>query len=208
MSRPGGAGRTFRRIPGRAPLLPTVYLVMVAVIFVLPFYSVAEYSPVRHSISELGAQGAPHAWVMNSVFILLGLASVIDGWPLLPGLWFHRTALAVFGASLVLVGIFQHAPVPAEGPYSVREDDLHSTFSGLVGGSFIALTVATAFGGARVWNRSLGPAVGAFAGLMSLLIFAVPDYAGVWQRLLFCLCFGWLTLFLAEHRNAGGTAPT
>lgn len=34
------------------------------------------------------------------------------------------------------------------------------------------------------------------ATLLSLLIFQVPQYAGVWQRMMFVLSFGWLTELL------------
>ncbi len=187
-------------------ILPPVAVAMVIVIFVLPFASVPEYEIQRHTTSELGAQGAPHAWIMNTVFVLLGLASLIDGWPRLSGLWFHRIALCVFGVALVCVAIFQHAPVPADVAFSAREDELHSLFSGLGGVSFVALAVASGFAGVEERGRWLGPLVGAFATLMSLLIFAVPDAAGVWQRLLFFITFGWLILFFSkrgEPRSAG-----
>lgn len=183
------------------PVLPAVSVVMVIVIFALPFFSVPEYEIQRHTTSELGAQGAPHAWIMNTVFALLGVASVVDGWPRLTGLWFHRLALSIFGAALVLVATFQHAPVPADVAFSAREDELHSLFSGIAGVSFIALAIASGFAGVEGRDRWLGPAVGAFAALMSRLIFAIPDAAGVWQRLLFCTTFGWLILFFAKRGN-------
>lgn len=182
-------------------ILPAVSVVMVLVIFGLPFFSVPEYEIQRHTTSELAAQGAPHAWIMNTVFVLLGVASLLDGWPRLSGLWFHRIALCVFSVALVFVAIFQHAPVPADVAYSAREDELHSLFSGLVGVSFIALAVVSGFAGVAGRDRWVGPSVGAFAMLMSILIFAIPDAAGVWQRLLFCTTFGWLILFFAKRRE-------
>ncbi|MDH3227457.1 MAG: DUF998 domain-containing protein [Thermoleophilia bacterium] len=174
-------------------MLIPVYVLLLLVMFVLPFFSVDEYSIREHTLSELGAQGAPHAWAMNLVFGALGLASVADGWPRLPGLWFHRLALLLFGLALVFVAIFQHAPIPADAPVSAREDEWHSNFSGLVGMSFVAFAVASAFGSSGR-GRSLGPAAGAFAMAMSFLIFSVPDYAGVWQRLMFGVSFAWLIL--------------
>jgi hypothetical membrane protein len=53
---------------------------MLAVIFILPFFSVDEYSILKNTTSHLGAQGAPYAWVMNVVFTLLGTAAIVDGW--------------------------------------------------------------------------------------------------------------------------------
>ena len=116
---------------------------------------------------------------MNAVFALLGVASVLDGWQRLRGLWFHRPALCAFGLALILVAIFPHAPVPANVAFSTREDEPHSLFSGIVGVSFIALAVASGFAGVAGRDRCRGPSVGACATLMALPVLAIPDAAGV-----------------------------
>ncbi len=188
-------------------LLAPVTALLLLVMFVLPFFSAAQYSMTEHTLSELGAQGAPRAWVMNAVFVALGVASVIDGWPRLAGLWFHRLALGVFGVALVLAAVFRHAPVAAETAFSAAEDEWHSTFSGLVGVSFVAFSAATLFAGTTGRRRWLGPAVGGFAIAMSILIFEVPDYAGVWQRLLFAVSFAWLVVFLSGRPRAPVVGP-
>jgi hypothetical membrane protein len=187
----------------RALLLIPAYAALVIVMFALPFFSVDQYSIREHTLSELGAQGAPNAWVMNVVFAALGCASVLDGWPRLRGLWLHRACLVVFGVALFLVALFLHAPIPADAPVSTSEDEWHSTFSGLAGAAFVALAVATFFAGTGGRERWFGPAVAVFASVMSILVFQVPGYAGIWQRLLFLVSFGWLIVFLRRRPRVG-----
>ncbi len=111
------------------PLI-TAYILMIFVMFVLPFYSFEGYCIIKNTTSHLGAQGAPNAWIMNIVFILLGAASVVAGWLNLKQFWFQKIILTVFGLALIMTGIFQHAPLLADIPYSVRNDELHSFFYG------------------------------------------------------------------------------
>ena len=78
------------------------YLMLLGVIFILPFYSVESYSIVQNTTSHLGAQHAPYAWVMNTTFILLGLGSMLSGWPYLKGYGFHKLALLIFSSFAIL----------------------------------------------------------------------------------------------------------
>ncbi len=192
----------WKRCLHASPILLPIYVLMAVVVLVLPFFSVEEYSIIEHTTSELAAQGAPHAWIMNLVFVGLGVATVLDGWPRLSGLCFHRITLLIFGLALVGNAIFQHAPIPADAPVSAGEDEWHSNLSGLAGMSFIAFATATFFAGVAGRERLLGPVVAAFAGLMSVLIFRAPGYAGVWQRLLFGVAFAWLILFFSLRATA------
>lgn len=77
------------------------FVALVVVAFGLPAVSAPEYSILRDTTSGLGAQGAPWAWVMNTVFAPLGLGVLWDGRPRMPdGFRFYRVALA--GALLIL----------------------------------------------------------------------------------------------------------
>lgn len=176
-------------------LLPVAYLLMVLAAFILPFFSVEEYSLIKNTTSHLGAQGAPNAWMMNVVFALLGISSITDGWRRLSGFWLHRIILIVFGSSLLLTAIFQHAPIVAGVQFSTIEDDLHSKFATITGFSFIFFAVASAFIERTRVRRTLAISVGGFALICSLLFFNVPDFAGIWQRLIFLSSFAWLIYF-------------
>lgn len=86
----------------RLSLLPVAYILMLLIMFILPFYSVDEYSILKNTTSHLGAQGAPYAWLMNVAFALFGIAAIVDGWMRLSKYWLHKVVLTIFGISLVL----------------------------------------------------------------------------------------------------------
>jgi len=184
------------RIRARPRLMPPSYVAMLLVMFILPFFSVDEYSILKNTTSHLGAQGAPYAWAMNVVFALLGAASVLDGWEPLSDYWLHKALLSVFGASLVLTAVFQHAPIVQGIAFSAREDSLHSVFASATGASFTLFAIAGVFVESSRIRRLVAGGVAAVAVILSMLIFSVADYAGIWQRAMFIVAFAWLMYFL------------
>lgn len=187
---------TVNRVFAGLHLLPVAYLAMLVVMFILPLCSVDEYSILRNTTSHLGAQEAPYAWVMNTVFALLGMAAILDGWGRLSNYWLHKVVLTVFGASLVMTGVFQHAPIVQGVAFSALEDNLHSQFAMATGFSFTFFAIAAAFVESTKIRRIVAAGVGIMATLLSMLIFSIEDYAGVWQRLMFITAFAWLMYFL------------
>lgn len=165
---------------------------LVLVMFLLPFYSASGYSVVKHTTSQLGAQHTPNAWIMNLTFILMGFSSILAGWDYFQGYWFHRICLLVFGISLILVAYFHHAPIDALTPFNKHQDDLHSLFATTTGISFILLAISTAFLQTGRMHMILALSIAILACLFSILIFRFPQLAGIWQRSLFVLSFGWL----------------
>jgi len=180
----------------KSGLIPVAYILMLLVMFTLPFFSVDEYSIVKNTTSHLGAQGAPYAWLMNVVFALLGIAAIVDGWMRLSKYWLHKVVLTIFGISLVLTAFFQHAPIIPGVVFSELEDDLHSKFSTITGFSFVFFAIASAFIESTTVRRIVALAVGIIASLLSMLIFNIPDLAGIWQRTMFIIVFAWLMYFL------------
>lgn len=180
----------------RLGFLPATYIFMLLVVFILPFFSVDEYSIIKNTTSHLGAQGAPYAWVMNMVFTLLGIATIIDGWMRLSNYWLHKVVLTIFGISLVLTAFFQHAPIVPEVEFNVLEDDLHSKFATITGFSFTFFTLSAAFIEKTKRRRVIAVGMGVIAILLSMLIFNVAILAGVWQRMMFIIMFAWLMYFL------------
>ena len=177
-------------------LLPSAYILMLLVMFILPFFSVDEYSIFENTTSHLGAQGAPNAWVMNVVFAVLGIASIVDGWVRLSNFWLHKAVLIAFGASLFLTALFQHASIVPSVAFNALEDDLHSKFATITGFSFTFFAIAAAFIESTKSRRIIAVGIGTLATLLSLLIFNVPGLAGIWQRMIFILAFAWLMYFL------------
>jgi hypothetical membrane protein len=56
-------------------VLAAAFILMLLTMFILPLFSVTEYSLIRNTLSDLGAQSAPYAWIMNSVFVSLAAGS-------------------------------------------------------------------------------------------------------------------------------------
>ena len=173
---------------------------MLLVIFILPFFSVEEYSILKNTTSHLGAQDAPNAWIMNIIFAFLGIAAIIDGWRNLSGYWLHKITIVVFGLSLVMVAFFQHAPIIPDASFSTQEDDLHSLFATVTGYSFIFFTISAAFIESTLRRKLLAFVMGIIATLLSWLIFNVEGLAGIWQRLMFISMFAWLIYFLYSRQ--------
>lgn len=174
---------------------------MLLVVFILPFFSVEEYSILINTTSHLGAQGAPHAWVMNMIFALLGISAILDGWVCLSNLWFHKVTILLFGISLLLTAFFQHAPIVPNVEFNILEDNLHSIFATTTGFSFVFFAISAVFVESTKRRKIIAASIGIIALLLSLLIFNVAKLAGVWQRLIFITMFSWLMYFIYPRKN-------
>ena len=185
----------------RIKLLPFVYVLMLGIIFILPFYSAPGYSIISNTTSQLGAQATHNAWIMNLVFILLAVSSIIDGWPKVKGYPWHKILLGTFGLALIGTAIFSHAPITPGVEYNVWADQRHSNFADLTGFAFSFLAVATGFIEKTKKRRIIAFSVGFGATLLSVLFFRWPEFAGIWQRIIFCGSFAWLIYFSQGGNN-------
>lgn len=173
-------------------ILLAAYVLLLLVMFILPVYSTPEYSIISNTLSQLGAQNTPNAWIMNFTFVTLGIGSIISGWRYFEGFAFQRLFLVLFGISLTLAAFFNHAPVNTLVQYNILEDGWHSYFIFTAGMTFVILTVSSTFILENQKDRLLATAVGASVILLSILTSEVAHAAGVWQRLLFIISFGWM----------------
>ncbi len=164
---------------------------MVLVMFLLPFFSASGYSIIQHTTSELGAQNTPNSWIMNITFILLGITSIIEALRI-KRYYFHQFCMFIFGSSLVLAGLYSHAPISSDVIYSKSEDSLHTLFASLTGFSFTIFAFSFAFIAKKRTGKIISLLMGVIAILLSLLMFKYEDYTGLLQRLMFLTCFGWL----------------
>jgi len=174
-----------------------VYFILLLVMFILPFYSAEGYSLFKNTTSQLGAQNTPNSWIMNITFGLLGLASILEVMFHLRRFWFQKVMLSIFGLSLILTAVFSHAPIIENLPYNEVENQLHSIFASIVGFSFTVFSVSVAFIEQGKVRRILALFVGLTATVLSLLMFYISDYSGLWQRVMFVISFAWL-IFLFE----------
>jgi len=182
-------------------LILLFFIIMFLTFFILPHYSLEEYSILKHTTSHLGAQHSPNAWIMNISFILLGISCILESWFHLKRYWVHKILLIIFGSGLILVAIFQHAPIVEGTPYSQLEDTMHSIFATIVGISFTLFAFSAAFIEKTNKRRIFALLVGLMSIGFSMLIFSLVDLAGLWQRIMFILSFTWLSLFFEEMRT-------
>jgi hypothetical membrane protein len=173
-------------------LLTATYILVLPGMFILPFFNSPGYSIIGNTLSELGAQSAPHAWIMNFMFISLAFGSVIAGWRYFEGFIFHRIVLVLFGVSLTLMAFFNHAPIRPDIQYSITEEGWHAYFSCSAGLSFVILSIATGFILDKQQDRLIALAAGTAVLLLSVLMSEAEWSAGIWQRLMFILSFGWM----------------
>ncbi|MBD3638317.1 MAG: DUF998 domain-containing protein [Crocinitomicaceae bacterium] len=176
------------------------YLLMWIVIFVLPYFSLDNYSIIKNTTSHLGAQSTPNAWIMNVVFILLGAGSIYSGWSMLKYFWVQRTLLLIFGLSLISAAFFRHAPIDPTLPYIPRYDELHSIFASITGFSFTLFAISTAFVLKTKTQKICAAGIAILAMSLSILMFTVGDYMGVWQRMIFICSFGWM-IYIFKTEN-------
>jgi len=98
--------------------------------------------------------------------------------------------------------VYQHAPLVTGVVFDTKEDWLHSIFSSMTGAAFTVFAMASAF---ILKNRSakiLAGSVGVLAVLLSVLIFMIPEFRGIWQRALFIMAFGWMILLFNGQEKA------
>ncbi len=174
--------------------LAYAYILMLFVIFILPFYSLDDYTILRNTTSQLGAQNTPNSWIMNFTFVILGITSIYAGWRFLGKYWFQKIVLLVFGTALIMTAIFQHAPIDPSLYYSVKEDNMHSLFANITGFSFSILAVSIGFVAKERKHKILAFLVTLLAPLLSLMMFYeyTEGWKGIWQRFIFIGMFGWM----------------
>jgi len=173
-------------------VLESAFILMLLAMFIFPIFGMPEYSIIRDTIGELGAQSAPCAWIMNFILVLLALGSVIAGWSFYEGFLLHRIILVLFGLSFALTAFFNHAPVNPDMQYNINEAGWNAYFTSTAGLSFIILSIATSFILEKQSDRQLAFAAGISAIFLSVLMSEAERSAGVWQRIMYLISFVWM----------------
>ena len=173
-------------------VLTAACLLALTGMFMLPLLGVPTHSVTKNTLSEFGAQLTPHAWIMNFIFISLAWGSLMAGWRYYEGFMLHRILLVMFGTSLALMAFFNQAPLRPDIPYNITEDGWHAYFSCTTGLSFVLLSIATSLILERPRGRFMAIASGIAVIFLSLLMAEADRLAGIWQRLIFIIAFGWM----------------
>lgn len=188
---------------------PSATLLGVAVAFTAiaaaPYVVAPGYSIVANAISELGAQGMPNAWVMNTGFVAYGLGVSVDALGRTRRAPIVGVAFLVFGLAMIMNAVFSHRPMDPTRAYDVREDELHSLFATIVGISFTIGAVAQSFLERHRGRRLACYGAATAAVLLPVAMLQFPAIAGALQRVMFAVSFAWLVVFLPGDRS--GRSP-
>lgn len=172
------------------------------VMFILPGFSYNGYSVLANTTSQLGAQASPYAWVMNSAFFLMGISVIISFWDSLSLKHYEDILPIVFGLSFVLVAIFKHEPGITGLAYDHTAALLHSIFATIMGIAISIYAIVKAVQAKQPRDRIL--AVLAFIGAsgLSFLMYAVPAYTGLLQRIMFLSVLAWIGYLVVSMQSA------
>ncbi|MCR3905686.1 MAG: DUF998 domain-containing protein [Tenericutes bacterium] len=182
------------------PLLLFIYPLLIVVIFVLPFFSFEGYDILKHTTSQLGAQLTPNAWVMNTVFMLLGGAVIIDSLKSLKGFYVQQVVLIIFASTLILTAIFRHEHITSLFTHNI-EAELHSLFATIVGFSFVVFAMSMYFIEEEVKRKQISILMVFITTLLSILIFSMEPLRGLFQRLMFIISFLYLIDIFIHFKN-------
>lgn len=182
---------TFYKPDGHTSKLISLFIfgLFLLVSNILPFFSFDGYSIVSNTTSHLGAQGSPYAWMMNITFMLLGARSL--------QLTSYHNSVAIrlfglmFGTSLILTGVFRHAPLIEGIPVNVMFDTFHSVFATSTGLSF-ALVAFSSFVYNKSKQRYISLLLLVIATIVPLTMMIFPSMMGITQRFMFISAFMWI----------------
>jgi len=174
---------------------------MLVGIFLLPLFSYKDYSIIKNTTSQLGAQNTPNAWVMNLPFIGLGLSVIYQGINKLKRYYFQQFIILIFGISFILTGIYRHAPIDSSLSYNGYHDMLHSFFATSTGFAFTLFAFSLSFIQKIKRQRVLSILIAIVATILSILMFYLPQLAGIWQRGIFILSFAWFLYIFEQKYN-------
>ncbi len=173
-------------------LLCGVYIILIVIGFMLPFFSDPEYSISKHTLYELGAQKTSYNWIMNVVLILLGLITFANGFRILQKQRIQLLILLVFCVSLLLSAIYLSAPINRKFVFDSFQNEMHSVFSIITGISFCVYSLVISFAARWKSQKLIALFVGIFTLIGSFLMFIHSDYRGIYQRGIFIIAFGWI----------------
>ncbi|MFU8786789.1 MAG: DUF998 domain-containing protein [Candidatus Izemoplasmataceae bacterium] len=171
------------------------------VMFILPFYSFTNYSVLIHTTSHLGAQGSPNAWIMNSFFILIGLAFILEHSLVEKRTYYYHKLFGVlFGLGLIGSALFRHAPLVEQVQVNLLHDQLHSVFASLTGFSFTMFALGHVFTEKTMKIKMVSLLIVSISIGFSMIILNVQEISGIIQRFMFIIAFSY-SIYLFENKR-------
>ncbi len=177
----------------------TIYIILILVMFLLPFFSFDGYSILAHTTSHLGAQLSPHNWMMNLVFIIIGITVIIETIYFSKQITLITIPLVLFGVGLIGVAVFLHAPLVESQSYNGFADIMHSVAANTVGTAFTVYAISMIFIFEKKRHKTYALILSVLVIVLPLLMTFIPPLMGLFQRIMFMISFGWLVCM--AHMN-------
>jgi hypothetical membrane protein len=161
-----------------------------------PLYSEPEYSFVKNTVSELGAQNTRNNWVMILGFAVFGLSLAWDLFLLRQRIWLP---FAFFGLFVAAAGFLPHQAWISGRETMAWLHHGHNLFANLSG---IAVTMGFVVFGIRErnsYNRFVAYALASVCLLFPLAMFNFVEVKGLIQKMMYGLVFAWLWFNVPSH---------
>ncbi len=175
------------------------FVALAAAPLVLP----TDFSPVTHTTSESAGQGVPGAWLPRLGFVLFGVG-VLVRIPVRCS-WLGGVLHAAFGTAMFVVAAFASRSW-RDASYDATEDLVHSIGATAMGFAFAGGVAAAAITEARRTRRpprTLDVVAVAASVVLPLGMVALPDVAGLLQRVMFTVAYVWYGRELLRGRGQG-----
>jgi hypothetical protein len=174
-----------------------LYLAAALCLAAAPLLMPAGYAWVRNTVSESAAQGLDGAWLGRIGLLAFGFAVICTA---VVNRWWNggaRAAHYAFGVLLIAAAAFSSQPADSSLPYVATEDVIHSVAATAMGFAFAGGVALVGYGRVVAGGRFAVLDVLALAASITipLAMSAWDGSAGLFQRLMFAVAFGW---YLAE----------
>ncbi len=173
-------------------VLSVTYILMLPAMFVLPLISAADYSIAANTLYALADQSPFASIIINIILVVLVTGLVVTGWRCYKGFMFQRIFLLLFGLSLIMAAIVSLNGMVTNVIQYHGKNGWYSYFITTGWLTFIILAISTS----SILNNALGRFLSVIAGLsdlfLTILVYEAESAAGIWQRLLFIISFGWM----------------
>ena len=173
-------------------VLSVIYILMLPAMFVLPLICAADYSIAENTLYELADQSPFASVIINIIIMVLAAGLVGTGWRWYKGFIFQRIFLLLFGLSLIMTALVSlHGMVTNVTQYQGKIG-WYSYFINTAWLTFIILAISTSSILNNISGRFLSVTAGFSGLLLTILVYEAEFAAGIWQRLLFVISFGWM----------------
>ena len=173
-------------------LLKAAYTIMLLALFILPSLFTKDLSVIRNPLINHGEHSLTCSLILNSTFLLLATGSLIAGWKYYEGLVFHRIILLLFCLFLIITAISGLVTFIDSLRNFIGLGQLQFYFITNVWLTFIILVFSTYTLSDTRKERDLTILTGISAALMLIFISESDNSAGLWERILLLISFGWI----------------